>query len=83
MPKAKFREGSAAEAVPGEALESEDFWDFARTGEWFQHAVPALPEAGGGGFKGYWLCRRPIWELVLVDFVLYVSSASIVTIVDI
>ena len=25
MPKAKFREGSAAEGWPGEALESEDF----------------------------------------------------------
>ena len=45
MPKAKFRKRSAAEAVPGEALEL----DFARTGEWSQHAVSRLPEAGGGG----------------------------------
>jgi hypothetical protein len=60
MPKAKFREGSAAEGWPGEALESEDFWDFARTGEWFQHAVSRLPEAGGGVFKGLRLCRRPL-----------------------
>ena len=42
-----------------------------------------LPEAGGGGFKGYRLCRRPLRELVLVDFVLYVRSVSVVSIVDI
>ena len=34
-------------------------------------------------FKGYRLCRRPLRELVLVDFVLYVRSASVVSIVDI
>ena len=37
---------------------------------------------GGGGFKGYRLCRRPLWELVLVDFALSVSIASIVSTVS-
>jgi hypothetical protein len=47
MPKAKLAKRSAAEAVPVEALELA----FARTGrvcgEWFQHAVPALPRGRG------------------------------------
>ena len=34
-----------------------------------------------GGFDGYRLCRRPRWELVLVDFVMSVSILSVVIIV--
>ena len=33
--------------------------------------------AGGGVLKGYRLCRRPLRELVLVDFVLSVGIVSI------
>ena len=47
------------------------------------HIVVRRSLVSGCEFKGYRLCRRPLRELVLVDFVLYARSASIVSIVDI
>ena len=48
-----------------------------------EHSVNDLARRSerGGGFKGLRVCRRPLRELVLVDFVLYVSIASLVSIV--
>ena len=43
---------------------------------------PSAPLRGcAAGFQGYRPCRRPIWELGLVDFVSSVNIASIVSIV--
>ena len=47
------------------------------------HIVVRRSLVSGCEFKGYRLCRRPLRELVLVDFVLYVRSVSVVSIVDI
>ena len=50
--------------------------------EFAKRVSDAMPlQAGGGGCKCYRLCRRPLWELVLVDFILSVSIARIVGIV--
>ena len=58
-------------------------WCLKEITEWFQHAVPACQRQGAADIKGYRLCSRPLRELMLVDFVLYVRSASVVSIVDI
>jgi hypothetical protein len=66
MQKAKFRKRSAAEAVPGEALESEDFWDLREPGINSSTPFQPCPEAGGGGSMGYRLFRRPLVSLLCV-----------------
>ena len=72
------RQGSAAEVGS-----SKSFWNLQidkicqSLQKHFRRPVPC--EQGGGRFKGYRLCRRSLWERVLVDVVSSVSIANIVS----
>ena len=66
-----FEGGSAAEVVPQRLLESDKGLQNTKFGL-TRRVLPC--KQGGGGSKGYRLCRRPLFELVLARFVLFVMA---------
>ena len=46
---------------------------------WFDSARRA---EGGGGFKGYRLCRRPLWKGRCVDWLLFCELLELVNLVN-